>query len=607
MAEELVFDAWTPMAFKRQMGSRSATSGAGAGFAPPDWVGPEHHRRLMAYAILRAYQDNAAREFMLSQDRVDIDERREYGEAALVVNTVLGALLGEDQTIATDGAEDADGDDSTPEAEAALQLQEWLSQWAEDERLGLKMIETERRAIGLGDGVYTLGWSPAKGRPRLRVWDPAFYYPVLGDGNEDDFPERVHIAWELPEEESPPGKTQVRRITWELGRIAPANQLGLIAGLFRDPELHDGDSVDEFGTITRVYPWNDEPSAVTCYLTDATWTLDRASKTIDDLTPGTAEYAFDEEGEINRRDLMIDFLPVVHVPNTVSLIEHYGRSVLGTVLQILDDLASADTDLAAASATTGHPVLALSGAHAEKDSQGRSKMTYRPGEILESGDGKLDVLDTSKSLDALIKYIEFLLKRLSVNSRVAESLLGRVKPSEVPSGVALALSFGPTEQLVKEMRLVRDEKYPLLLKFAHRLALAGGADEVPAEWAHTRVEMGSFLPQDKAEAVDLVTKLLAVKPHPAISLETAIAMLVEAGFPIRDALAEVERIQSRDFEGAGALLDATGDAALAYEYLGRTPPTQQQLKLRQPGPADGTGADGQDPEQFDSKGQPVQQ
>lgn len=611
MAEQLVFDAWTPMSFKRALGSRSAT-GAGAGFQPPSWVGEEHHRRLAAYAVLRAYQDNAAREFMYSQSRDDIEDRREYGEAALLVNTVLGALMGEDQSIVTEGADETDKEGKpTAEARAAQELQEWLEQWSKDERLPLKMIEAERRAVGLGDGVYSLGWSGAKGRPRLRVWDPAFYYPVLDDGNEDDYPSRVHIAWEVPPAEGDdPSKVRIRRITWEMGPIAPANQLGLIEGWFREPELHDGDEWAEDGAIVRQLPWNDEPTSATCYLTDATWVLDKGYKTVTDLTGATAEYSVDEEGPVNRRDLMIDFLPVVHVPNTVSLIEHYGRSILATVLQLLDDLSNADTDLAAAGATTGHPVIALQGATTAKDSQGRSTLTYKPGEILESGDGKLDVLDTSRSLDALIKYIEFLLKRLSVNSRVAESLLGRVKASEVPSGIALALSFGPTEQLVKEMRLVRAEKYPLLLKFAHRLALAGGADEVPTEWLHSEVVMGSFLPQDMTGAVDLVTRGLSAR---AISLETAVTMLVEAGFPVRDAFEEVQRIQSRDFEAAAALLDATGDQELVYEYLGRDMPEPAEVEPSADalGPGQGTGEDPEEErpageDQFGPDGQPLQ-
>lgn len=617
MSEELVFDAWTPMAFKRQLGSRSSTgSGAGAKFAPPVWVGTEHHRRLMAYAILRSYQDNAAREFIASGTRNDLDDRREYGEPALLVNTVLGALLGESQSIVTEGSDDTDKDGKpTAEAKAAQALQDWIQQWATDERLPLKVIEGERRATGLGDAVYSLGWSPDKGRPRLRVWDPSFYFPVLSDGNEDDYPEKVHLAWEIPFDDGTdvPGKVKVRRITWELGPIAAAAEPSLLdRALNRPPTPLDGDTVDETGQLVRQYAWNDKPVPVICYLTDATWTLDRGAAKITDFTEGDAEYAVDADGEVKRRDLRIDFIPVVHVPNTVSLIEHYGRSILSTVLQLLDDIASADTDLSAAAATTGHPVIALQGGTVEKNAAGQSKVTYKPGEILESGDGKLDVLDTSGSLKALIDYIEFLLKRLSTNSRVAEALLGRVKPNEVPSGVALALGFGPTEQLVKEMRLVRSEKYPLLLKFAHRLALAGGQEDTPPDWLQTDLVMGSFLPQDMSEAIDLVTKGLAAK---AISLETAVLMLVEAGFPIRDAYEEVAKIESRDFEGAAELFGALGSKELVAKYLGvtlpadATPPVPAQpiigpgtgdgidpaVPIDQPGdaPATGFGPDGQ--------------
>lgn len=594
MADELVFDAWTPIAFKRALGARSATAGAGIGWTAPDWVG-DHQRRLLAYTILRAYQDNAAREFMATQDRDEVDNRREYGDASLIVNAILGALLGDAQSIGVEGAEDYDKDkpSENPDAARAVELQDWLEQWAKDERLGLKMIETERKAVGLGDGVYSLGWSPSKGRARLRCWDPGFYFPVLDDGNDDDYPRRVHLAWELPDEGD--GKRRIRRITWSLGPIAPENQPGLLMGIFKDPQPFEGDVLNEDGRISRQYAWNDEPSYETCYLSDGIWTLDTGTAKVYDLTEQTAEWQSDEDGVILNRDLMIDFIPVVHVPNTVALLEHYGRSSLATVLQVLDDVAAADTDLASAAATTGSPVLAL-----QKSTMGTEQHKYRPGQILEVGDGKMDVLDTSKSLDALIKYIEFLLKRLSINSRLPESVLGRITPSEVPSGIALALSFGPLEQMVKEMRLIRDEKYPLLMKFAQRIAQAGGAD-VPGVWdLEANVEMGSFLPQDQAEAVDLVTKLLGAKPVPAISLETAIEMLVDAGFAIRDAALEVQRITERDFEGAAKLLDAVGDENIVRKYLGLEQLPEDQLAPQRPPavqpavqPGQATGPDGQ--------------
>lgn len=585
MSDELIFDAWSPLSFKQRHGARSQVA---LGWSPPSWVG-EHARRLEAYTILRAYVDNTAREFSGAETRAEIDRRREYGDAALLANAIMGALLGEGQTIAVEGA-----DEETPEP-GAVELQGWLQAWADDERLGLKMIETERRAVTLGDGVYSLGWNDEKGRPRLRVWDPGFYFPVLDDGNEDDFPKRVHIAWEYEDDAAKArGKVKVRRITWEMGPIVPANVPGLLAGLFTEPELQDGDRWAEDGRIERDVPWSDDPVTQTCYLTDATWTLDRAKQTVDDLTEADAEYTWDVEGPINRRDLFLDFIPVVHVPNTVSLLEHYGRSSLATILQILDDLSAADTDLAGAAATTGTPPIALQGA-----TMGGKSLTYRPGEILETGDGKMTVLDTSKSLDALIKYVEFLLKRLSVNSRTPEAVLGRVTPSEVPSGLALALGFGPLEQMVGEMRLVRDEKYPLLLKFAHRIALANGADGVPTETLRAEVQLGTFMPQDQAEAVKTVTQLLVAK---AISLETAVGILIDAGFPIKDALKEVEAIQSRDFESANLLLEALGSPELVAEFLGRELPQQPR---RVPRPAPGAEDEGIDDTELGPDGEPI--
>lgn len=592
---EIVYDSWTPISFKRAFGNKRQM-GEGYGFHAPDWTGPEHLRRLQAYSILRSYQDNASREFF-NGNRAMIEERREYGDAALLVETVVGALLGEDQQIVTEGAEelaleeppdpgtDSEGNPLPPpppdpeeeqrraDAEAAMGLQDFLRQWAQDERLGLKLIETERLAVGLGDGVYSLGWDGDKKRPRLRVWDPTFYFPVLTDSNEDDFPVRVHIAWEVDDPNQPTTGTRVkvRRITWEMGDIQPAEREGTVRRLLGSgDQLFSGDIRRTDGKIQRQYPWNENPSTTTCYYTDATWTIDKGNRSIDDLTEATAVYEEDDEGEIKRRDLHIDFMPVVHLPNTVALLNHFGRSLLATVLQILDDISSADTDLSAASATTGHPIITLQGASVSKDSKGRSTLTYRPGEILESGDGKMDVLDTSRALAALMDYIEFLLKRLSVNSRVSEALMGRIKPSEVPSGIALQLGFGPTDSLIRSMRLVRAEKYPLLLKFAHRMfqaAEAAGEDmvEVPPEWIHTEVVMGSFLPQDQAAAVTEVTALLQAK---AISIETGILMLMNAGLPIESVLEEVRRIQERDFEAANALLDATNDRDQVAQFLG---------------------------------------
>jgi hypothetical protein len=310
---------------------------------------------------------------------------------------------------------------------------------------------------------------------------------------------------------------------------------------------------------------------------DGTWLLDLgAPQTVEDFTEARVDWETTNDGEeIRNLDLGIDFVPVIHLPNNVALLNHFGRSILATVLQILDDISNADTDLQAASATTGTPPVALSGATMTESPR------YGPGKVWQLGaNGKLDVLDTSRALDALLKYIESLLKRLATNARVPESVLGRVDISGNLAGITLALSFGPLGALVKEMRLVRDEKYPLLLKFVWRMARAAGWEGVPENWYDAKVEFGSYLPQDTSAAVDMVQKLLMSDP-PAISIETAVRILVNAGLPIDNALDEVGRITSRDFKGANELLDATGDQEAVFDYLGREAPV---IPSRPPAP-----------------------
>lgn len=70
------------------------------------------------------------------------------------------------------------------------------------------------------------------------------------------------------------------------------------------------------------------------------------------------------------------------------------------------------------------------------------------------------------------------------------------------------------------------------------------------------------------------------KEAPAISLETAVQMLVNAGFPIEDAVEEVNRIRQNDFSAAEDMLAATGDVNAVRARLGLppiTPPTGEPV------------------------------
>lgn len=510
-------DTYAPLAHIPELTGDKAVPGR-------TWLDQHDRRRLTAYGVLGSYRTNTRRYHLPdSVWQQGAEKYREYGDAALLVDTAR-ALLGDTQTVTV--PDDPDGDAAT-----------WLTDWAQAERLTQKLLEGEEHAIGDGDVVYTLGWDPAKGRPRLRVFDPGFYFPdtenkARVDGwSDDECPPAVHLAWEWRDEQ---GRTWLRRHTWQLFPVDtwwPAYG-GAAEWVCRYRGV-DYDLADRINDAT-VYSPDVSRRASSRYLTTAT----------EGLSDGWV-------------DLGIDFIPVVHVPNDPSTTRTFGRSILLKVAHLLDDLSATDTDLAAA-AQAANPSMVFEGVGAPEETPVGEPMGLPEGSTA-------GFMDTSKNLVALTGHVAGLLDRIAINSRLAQSLLGRVAPNDVPSGYALELGFAPAKNLLREMRTVRDEKYPLLLKFALRLATVHRAlrGDVP----RAVIELGSALPADLPAAIDAVKELLPVK---AISTATAVRMLQTAGLPIDDAMAEVTAIRGEDFDGAKSLVEATADVAAAARMLGLT-------------------------------------
>lgn len=572
-AADVIVDQYSGLAHKPIVGPGSQTA---AFSLAPSWVSSMHVRRLNAYRVLSGYMANIARAYLPSQTtQNDRAEHREYGDPSVIVDALVTAVLGDGIEFVVEGADDEPEEPDAPEEptapdpaagpeaqaqfekdradfdkkqakyldekakfdermplfERAQKQQEYDDQWVEDEKLIQAIEETEQDAVALGDGVYLLAWSNEKKRVRVRLYDPGFYFPVLDDS--DDFPNRVHLAWQY--EDTTDKKMYVRRITFERRKLdAP-----------------------------RSYPWNQSSDWAT-YMTDARWRFDDlGDRSVDDFSPNRAIYSRNADDE-ELRDffLGIDFLPILHVPNTASRKQHFGQSALVRVAQIFDDLADNDTDLNALGALVAAPPIAVGGHAGPSDG---TITTYGPGRVFFVGDGRMDILDTSKAPDALIKIQNALLDRLSVNVPIPEVVLGRVSPSDVPSGFSMLVGFGPFKTFVGKMRLVRAEKYPLMFKMMHRLAQVGGVlpegPDIPVQ-----VRFGAFLPTDLNGITTMVKELLT--GH-ALSRKTALRWLSDAGAPLDDDLAaELERIEREDFEGARTIADATGDEGAAAEYLG---------------------------------------
>lgn len=598
--KSLVIDAWSWLNYKPiysdQLGmpNRRAFTEAHA-----SWVPAADERRLAAYKLLAAYDNNQAGELAAIRDGVAALDRREFGDPSMFVDTLVAHVMGREQHVTVPGAEQTDTD-GAGQAAAAERVQELLRTWAEDELLPMRMLQCERKAVGLGDGVYLLYWDADKQRPRLKTYDPGFYFPVIPeDGDGADYPERIHIAWELPEDKKRDLKPRLRRITYELDWVRPLTASGFdrdgrpvrapVLGEAADGELPAsvlgvGDTADESGAISRQYAWSEEPAYRTCYLTDATWELGdlKGPLDVDSLPLDKAVFASNGGGEVlDHLDLYLDFIPVIHVPNTVPPAEeHWGQSSLAKALQVFDELQGTDTDSSRASATTGSPIIGLSG----KAAGGQRQLAVAPGTVFELGEaGRMDTLNTAPQLAELRNQRHDLADQAANIVRLPAVSLGTMDPSKVPSGYALELSLGPLDSLIGGMRLARDHKDMLLLRFVQRLFLAGqhpdwaGVTPLPA-----KLVRGPYTPTDKTAVLTQVTTAVQGK---VMSLETGVRMLADAGFPIDDIEQEIEQIQARSFEDARLLADALGNPEEVADFLGREAPDEPDPPVVQLPPA----------------------
>ncbi len=586
----ITFDQWAPLDFK----DPSLVSDV------PGYLTDDQARRIIAYRMLSAYVNQLARLLLPDTADYDADSLREFGDLAPIVRRIASAVLGEDPTVVVPGAdiqpadtpdiprpptnpdeqEGGDAGDVPPEvaainqqvyavaierwqreAERALaewqeqiesldglrEQQTWLREWAKNERLIHRLRELESESVvPLGDGCVVVSWDGEKQRPTIEIMEPDAYMPVLDDANPSEFPTKVHLVWQYKDPEDDE-VTLVRRITYELVPI--------------DDER-----------LQPIPPpaYLDDPAAqfrYACIESDGVWELDAIGGDIfnpeGEPTRGWSERKdpANPDGELLEvRDLAngLDFIPVVHVPNTLASAHHFGRSSIIDVLQLVDEINASDTDTSLAARWAAQPPAVVSGLSG-------ATIGVTPGEWIRAD--KLDLIDMARHLATLLERDEDLQKRLSTNMGMPDGLRGRVDASEIPSGIALVLSFTPFVQLIaSQLRPSREAKYPLLLKMVMRIAVQYAEKSgFPGERVpDAELSFGAYMPNDTAAAIEIATKAVAGRVS---SIDTAVRYAEENGYPVESAAAEVARILELDGEGALAITDAVGPQ-YAAERLG---------------------------------------
>lgn len=588
--QRFILDQWSYLAHKATIGD-SANQVVSVDDVP-SWVPRSERRRLQAYLLYDSLRKNRSGLFLANANADQIAKHREYGDPSLITGRIAHGDLGDDWEIVVDGADDdlAEGPDlpDPPEPlpanategqrrvfailkkrhaedeKAAIDdweerfisqpilaaRQEEIREWSEHQGLAAKFVEGEDDCVTLGDTVYAL--VPQAGWPELRRYEPDAYFPILSDRDEGD-PDKVHLAWGF-DQDQPDGtvKQMVRRLTWELV----------------DLDLRDGETgeVLSVGTGARAVPWSDEPVTRTCLFSEGVWSLEAVGPNgIPDLSEAAATWETDEQGEVRHRDLLIDEIPVVHIPNTPASRTHYGTSCLGPIAQVLDDLGQADTDLMETARLVAAPAIALSGAQSDDDTPIRPLTIFNLGES-----GQMTVLDLSLGLEKMMAFRDGLRDRALVNGHVPKALVGWTGSDTAPSGIAMLVDAAPFAQLIGTLRMTREPAHIRLLDLAQKMAMIAGEIDKGLV-APARVAYGNFLPLDRSQVVAEVTTLFGAK---LITRTTAVLILMAAGFPIENARREVEQIELEDVERAKAIADATGDDNEGRLALGMEPKEQ---------------------------------
>ncbi len=534
-----------------------------------DWMPPEHLDRLRQYEIFRALHEN--RIGGLLKDKEAAKKIRGYGDYSLVVETSRDAVLGDRIEIEVPGSSDEGN-------AGAVARKTLLDEWARRQRWASKMYRCETDAAAVGDCVYEL--RPNGSRLLLRAHDPESFFPVW-ENAEGDFDE-AYLAWEerntgqyLP---SPPanmadlhnrdGQVVLYRRHYEMLSVQEARDRG----------------VTTVGARTRTE---------ICIVTSGWFRIENRSgeKPVGFERLERLGFELTEDGDpIDSLDTGFDTPPLFYIPNREATGQPWGLPEGDVVLQTLLDAAQDQSDLKENTYANAFPVMydenpPVGAVPRPGQQQGhaatRSQEKYKPGMIYNGR--KLGVVDMSHGNELLMKHEEWLIAKALSNSRTTLIAAGKLEGGEIPSGIALMIALLPLFAKTLPKRQTRKDKLGMMLKHVlrwHRdfgkagdfFGSAEDAANATATWPEgiwsseeAYPSFGSIIPIDKKQVSEIVASLITAG---AISDETAVTMLLVAGFPIDDATKEVERLKEARALPPGAPGSGFGNEGVPIPGIG---------------------------------------
>jgi len=529
------YDLWAPILNYKKGVTSLKRAGVSSGAS---WAPSLHLRRLEAYEILEAYYNCYSRDFRMGAESGDagnnddvIEMRNPAWLCDKMRNKVLGGevdvympipkrfgSVGEIESRLAKTEDQAlrkaleDRLSKLAEIEAITTMrEEFLRDWFSDQMIYLQIDEAETLTSYLGDAVLIPYWDDRNKTVKVKVEDPGFCFPYY-DCND--------ASWENPEV-----LCQDRFVVaWE-----------------------EWSNSEEIKVWRDVYELRVVGNKLACYRQKAYFKIgEKDEKTILDLDPEMD--LWDEAQDGSWDALGFDFVPAVWLPNVSAPGQPFGKSNLHGLLPLFDSMMNTDTDIANNSEHLGGATLIATGKGIRLKRDAGTKapipVSIQPNTLYHIGDdGEVTILDNSKMQDALLKTEEKYRNDLIRLSEITEIGAGLMKPSEAPSGVALAILLQPLMDKVLPMRDRRQQAYSnLFYQVQTMFGLFGDEEAKPLFSGDNKYDLfirfGDLLPSDGKAELEEAAILKTVADG-----ETALEYLKDRGWSL-----DVERVKKRQAE-----------------------------------------------------------
>lgn len=482
----------------------------------PQWVKGVDAERIASYSTYEQIYWSIPEAFKLIQR--GSDERPIYLPAPAVVVETAHRYLCKDIKLVSDPTLGSDSERTAADVVLAslLRRERWYSRFSAAKRYGLIQ----------GDWILHIYADPSKplGTRISVVWvDPASYFPIHNDDNEDEII-GAHLV-ELIDEE---GKSRIRRLTYRKASVQGGPSPIVVSDEIYEVDKWGGPGLEQ-GRPVRVL---------------------RAAQQLPDP---------------------IRQVPLYHIRNLEQPGGTWGSSELRGVENLMANMNQAISDADLALVLDGIGVYATNAGTPMDEDGNDTTWDVGPGRVVELPGGPDTFFKRVNGVGSITPYqqhIDKLETWLNRSRSISDIAAGKVDVAVAESGIALLLEMGPTLSRSEEKEtIVTDVLVNWLYDLRNWLTAYEGVSLPNGAWIPA---YGDKLPENRKQKFEELMALLQATP-PVVSTSWVRSELRKLGYDISDdtaMAAEILQEQLNQVDVMGARLDRE----LAAVGNGQVPP-----------------------------------